>query len=253
MQAFKKVPPQFLRQSDRKLQLNEIYDRNDTMPQFALLASDGRQIGTWMRCKDYIQDAIWGSLKKVAYEVHGWQFDPKVDPTPSESWLILALKWPNKAPEHMNKAIENVKSTVENLETILKVPKYQRSKFSRRINDYFIVYGGLPWLRSPSTVSLFSWLLRAALTNDGRTFESLKKMKKFAVNNDGYYFRQGKYFVDFLLSNGFDAIENDWMKHESAYSVHASGFVGQSPKYARKVGTKYEDVPMDYDEEDDGF
>lgn len=249
MQGFKKISPHFLRPSTRKLNLSEIYE-NDQMPQFAILSPDGRQIGAWMRCKDYIQDVIWGSLKKRPYEVHGWAFDPNEDPAPSENWLILALKWPGQTPAQLDKAIENVKATVENLETILRVPKYQRSRFSRRIGDYFIVYGGYPWLKSPATVSFFSWLLRASLTNDGRTFESLKKMKKFAVNNDGYYFRQGRYFVDYLLEHGFDGVDNDWNKYQDAHEVHGRGFVGQSRKYAEKAGITYE---HEEDYEDDGF
>jgi hypothetical protein len=250
MLAYKPTPTNFMLPSNRNLSLSEAYGANDPMPEFAIMAADGRQIGNWMRCKDYIQDCVWGSKMGRSYEVYGWNYDPKVDPRVSDKWLILAMRWKNKTPEELDKGIANVKATVENLETRLKVPKYQRTRFSRRINDYFIMYGGENWLRAPALVSLFTWMTRASLTNDGQTFDSLMKMKKFVVRNDGYYIRQGKVFVDELLEKGFEGIPSDWNKYTEAYNVHGNGFVGAARTIAQQKGIKL-DYAYDYD--DDGF
>lgn len=237
MLSYKRVAKDFIKPG-RALKLSEAYGSDTNMPQFAIMAENGQQIGSWMRCKDYIQDVVWGSKQGVAYSVHGWQYDPAVDSRISEKWLILAIKWPSKSDAQLERALENAKHTLENLEKMLSVPKFQRSRFSRRIGDHFIIYGGQHWLKSAGTVSLLTWLLRASLTNSHQTFESLMMMKKFAVANDGYYSKRGKFYIDHLIKVGFEGIPSDWTTFSAAYQVHGNGFVGQSYQMATKLGAK---------------
>lgn len=251
MLSYKRVAANFIKPG-RVLSLSEAYSQND-MPQFAIMAENGQQIGSWMRCKDYIQDVIWGSKKGVAYEVHGWVYDPKEDPRTSDKWVILAMKWPTKTDVQLDKAIENVKATLEDLEKRLGIPKFRRSRFSRRIGDHFVIYGGTHWLKSAGTVSFLTWVLRASLTNRHQTFESLITMKnKFAVSNDGYYGKSGKPFIDNLFEVGFDGIESDWETFQQAYNVHGNGFVGQANKMSAKKGAQ-PDYEPEFDHADDGF
>lgn len=238
MLKFKTLSPDFIRKPRRELHLSEAYDANQDMPEFAIMAADGQQIGAWMRCKDYIQDVVWGSKREKKYSVHGWDYDPKLDPRVSDKWLILAMRWKSKTRDELNKAIANVKATVEDLEKRLGVPKFQRSRFTKAMGDYFVIYGGQKWLHSPGTVSLFTWVLRSALLNDEGTFDAMVKKKKFAVSNDGYYLRQGKIFIDTLLEVGFNGMSTDWDTIEEPYSVHGGGFVGQSYKLAQQKGIK---------------
>ena len=194
------------------------------MPEFAILAPDGSQIVTWMKCKDYIQDTIWGSMNNKYVSIYGWRYNPNKDPKPSSRYLLLALRWVGRDSE-METYLYNVQETVEDLESRLRIPKVDRTRFSRASGDKFVIYGSNKWKRCAATVSFFTFLIRASLTNSGGKLETIGK--KTAVGKDAYYIKSGAPFIKRLLSKGFLGFKPDWHK-ECSEEIHDSGFVNYS-------------------------
>lgn len=221
--AYRTVSQSFLREFTGDDYLEEEYSKYAKMPQFAVVSPDGRQIGPWMKCKDYIQDVWWGYQHKRSYECHGFSYQYGEDPAPSNRYLLLAIRWEGKTPTEIRKMLDNVKRTVENLEKRLRIPRHLRTRFSRQMNDYFIVYGCPKWLGAVKLVSFFSWLLRASLCNDGGRIETINDT--CPVKKDAYYKKQGMVFIKHLLKAGIDSIKSDWMEKRDIYTCHSEGFV----------------------------
>jgi len=236
MLAFRKVPNTFIRQSESQMNLCEDYSDN-TMPQFAVLSPDGTQVGSWMKCKDFIQDTIWGSKNNVEYELYGWYFNPSESKI-SKRYLLLGIKWPSKSSDEMKECLANVKGTVENLEKRIGIPMFQRTRFSRILKgdtSHFVIYGSPAWMRCVGTVSFFTWLLRASLRNVGQTLESIAN-GDCPVNKDSYYLRTGEAFISQLLSHGIESFIPDW-KSRKVESVHHNGFVNYAAHLKSKRPT----------------
>jgi hypothetical protein len=236
VKALKKVPHDWFKEGPQK-GLSEIYGGGQDMPNFGIVAASGAQIGPWMRCKDYIQDTIWGGRKKQSYEIYGWTYKAGKDKRPSTRWLILALKWTSKASK-MPEYLDNVRRTVDRLEKHLKIPLCARTHFSDVMDDKFIVWGSPHWMRCVGTVSFFTFLLRAALFNTSGRFEDIPSQKKWPVGNDAYYAKDGALFIDLLMKEGFEAFESDWDGYTSVGAVHNNGFVGFSHRNRDKLGAK---------------
>jgi hypothetical protein len=222
---YRKVAEDFLK-SGKSLTLAQAYG-NCSMPEFAIVAPDGTMIGAWMRCKDYIQDVWWGFFNQKKYSIYGWEWNPESDPHPSTRWLLLAIRWAGKSQDEMQTMLENVKGTMEDVEKKLRIPRHLKSKFSTVRSDYFIVYGSPRWLKAVCTVSFFTWLIRASLTNTGKKYSTLDR-KKFAVTNDSYYANSGADTIKLLMEFGFKAIEADWQKYTEVRMVHNNGIQGQN-------------------------
>ena len=205
--------------------LSEMYNEAQSMPQFAILSSSGQQIGSWMKCKDYIQDCIWGGKFGKSYTCHGFEYTHGEDPLPNLKKLHLAVRYPNS--EHkLEDMLENIKTTVENLEKQIKIPKKDRTRFSKVIDNYFVVYGSKHWLKATHTISFFTFLLRASFLNVGGKINTIKETPP--VKKDIYYYKNGSKYIKMLKKNGIKNVEGNWDNHEThndAHAVHNSGFV----------------------------
>jgi len=222
--------------SSESKSLNQVYNHDEDMPEFAILGSKGEQIGPWMKCKDYIQDTIWAGKAKKSCSVYGFSYKHGVDPEPCLSRLMLALRWPSKSLPQMARMLINTKRVVEDLETRLKVPKFERTRFTRVKDSHFIVSGSPVWLKSSHTVSFFSFLIRGSLLNETGRLETSRDSSP--VKKDVYYLLTGKKFIKNLLENGVDSLESNW-NVESANNLHNHGFVHYSTnKLSAKTPTK---------------
>ncbi len=216
--------------------LSEIYSKGKSMPEFCVLSKNGEQVGAWMKCKDYIQDTIWGGKFGVTFNCHGFQYRHGTDPLPSTDKLILAIKYEGKEKE-LPQMIINVKKTVENLECRLKIPACQRTKFSRAIGNYFVIYGSHLWTKATHTISFFTFLLRGSLNNKGGKIETIGTTPP--VKNDTYYFKNGRGYIDLLSKVGINDIESNWdlhKDHKDPYKIHGGGFVDNSNRMAKEAG-----------------
>lgn len=207
-------------------QLEEEYTPGTLMPQFAILSDFGYQIGPWIQCKDYVQDAVWGAMFGFDVSVYGFRWSPVDDlPRASLRKLMLAMRYPGEEDE-LPKMLSNVKKTVENLESRIRIPKCQRTRFSSITDGYFVVYGSHHWLKATHTISFFTFLLRSSMNNSGGTVETIGTTPP--VKKDTYYHETGKKYIKTLIKNGIDGIESNWEQYSKARDsqrVHNGGFV----------------------------
>jgi len=233
----REIPSGFFRPCNKKYNLAEIYGREESMPEMTLVAEDGRQIGAWVKCKDFIQDVYWAKQNRVSYSIYGYDYNPTIEPLPSDRNLILAMRWKGKSDKQMDKMMGNVKRTVEWVERNIPwknrdgktrngIPKFLRSEFTKTQNGVFIIFGSRIWFRSIACISFFTWLIRASLMNEGETIDSIGKTPP--NKKDIYYLKSGKRFVETLMEKGLDAFKPDFDNHDSVVSVHNNGFVGWS-------------------------
>lgn len=223
-----------------KSTLSEAYNKTSSMPEFAIMSEDGRQIGPWMRCKDYVQDCIWGGMFKESYQVHGFKYTHGEDPAPNLKKLHLAVRFITEKHQ-LADMLENIKKTVENLEERISIPKKDRTKFSRVIDNYFIVYGSKHWLKATHSISFFTFLIRATFLNIGRKIETIGTTPP--CGKDTFYFKNGRKYMEMLSEHGIKGVESNWDSHKSASACHDDGFVAWSDKNGGK------DKPKDTEED----
>lgn len=211
--------------------LIEAYSKSSPMPEFVLLSLEGNQIGPWMRCKDYIQDCIWGGMFGKTYNCHGFGYTHGKDPKPNLENLHLGMRFLAKT-QQLEEMLENVKETVHDLEERVGIPPEERTRFSSVIKDkfnYFIVYGSKHWLKATHTISFFTFLLRGSFQNKKRKIETIGKTPP--CKNDTYYFNSGKKYMKMLSDGGINGVKSNWDKHKDhndPYQLHEGGFVNWS-------------------------
>jgi hypothetical protein len=229
MLALREVDKNFFKPNPNAPHLNEIYDAGDNMPEYALLGPTGDQVGSWMKCKDYIQDAYWGQRHGIAYSIYGWDFDPTKNKV-SNRYLLLAVRWKGKSDAELSNCLKNSKKTIERLESRVKIPKYRRTRFSPVIDGMFIVWGSPDWLRAIATLSFFTCILRASFLNEKGTLD----IKNAPNMKDLYYLKSGKPFIEEMKKSGLKAFKPDWddygekgqaPKASAVGRVHGNGFV----------------------------
>lgn len=227
----------FFRASTKQYGLAEIYGREESMPEMTLVAEDGKQIGAWVKCKDFIQDVYWAKKNRVSYSIYGYDYNPTIEPLPSDRYFLVAMRWKGKSDKQMDKMMDNVKRTTEWVERKIPwknrdgkarvgIPKFLRTTFTKSEGGVAVIYGSRIWMESIACISFFTWLIRASLLNEGETIDSIGKT--CPNKKDIYYLQSGKRFVDALMKKGIDAFQPDFDKHDSVDSVHNNGFVGWS-------------------------
>lgn len=222
------LPGNFIK-GGKKYELCENYSRHQDMVEFAVLKKSGIQVGDWMRCKDYIQDIIWGSKNKVSYSIYGWKFNydkDKIDPNN----LILALRRRAATKEMLSQYLKNCSSTIWDLESILGIPTPRRTKFSKIINDYFVVYTSKFWLRCIGTVSFLTWVLRSSIENNNGTWDShVNNKNNYHNRSDTYYLNDGAKFIEYIKENGIESLHPDWDRARVG-NVHNNGWVSYTAR-----------------------
>lgn len=220
------IDKDYIKPSRQHLRLNQAYSSNESMTEFSILKADGTQIGAWMKCKDYIQDSIWGSKNGRGYSIHGWSFDPDHDKLPT-TMLPLAVRW---LGEDISKMLPRVIGTMADVEKMLGFAEHNKTRFSgvhaANGHQFFVIYLSHLWLRCIGTVSFVSWLIRVSMLNAGKKYSTVKSCLR---GNDEYYFSGGERFIDKLFSRGIESFKSDW-SIDDVGQVHHNGFVAYASK-----------------------
>ena len=227
--------------------LSEEYSPDKDMPEYAVLSDDGQQIGCWMKCKDYIQDTVWGMKNEKSCEVYGFNYRHGVDPLPGKTNINLALRWIGKSEEEMSRMLINTKKVVEDMEKRLGVPKFKRTRFSKVNGCHFTLRASSFWMKSSQLVSFFTFMVRSSLLNKTGRLETSKDTAP--VKKDIYYLLSGKDFIKKILTEGPDFVDPNW-DSDNAYDVHNGGFVNYSKSVLKSksfsVGSQVQDDDWEF-------
>lgn len=199
---------------------------NQKVPELAIIGDDMKQIGPWMKCKDYIQDVICANNTQTNFYIYGFQYSYMSGPH-AKTGINLAIRWDGKTKDEMSTYFHNVRATLLAFEKKAKVSA--KSKVFLLKNNQILVLGSNDWRRCIATISFFATICRLGLLNTGKTiktFLQIKYDKSFA--QDAYYIGIAQTFVNKLLNDGIESfVEEDWQFASQDYipRCHGNGFV----------------------------
>ncbi len=242
--SFRYIKAKPIVQSTSVFSLSEIYNINTEMPEFAILSATGVQIGPWIKCKDFIHDCIWGAKSEKSYTMFGFKYVHGTDPLPNLKRLHLALRYRGTSTNTLNQILINPKKTIENLEKKLGFKSHERTKFSRIIENYFLIYGSKKWMTASHTVSFFTFLIRASLNNTGGRIGTIGKTSP--VKKDCYYYRGGSEYYKLLKSKGIEGFEPNWTSAKSVGDIHGCGFLSHTSAAYQDSGKLSEKDDWDF-------
>ena len=199
--------------------LNEIYQSTGIMFAFSSSPVNGfHQCHEWVKCRDFLPDAIRSQLTNKIYKVYGFIFDPdknpKIDLNKMRMFVTKALR--NK--EEVVKFKQKIKASLKLLhhfENIAKVGKTEILEVDTagqtKYKSIYLFIGSVMWLRSPFLISLYTFLIRLGdkefqFTNNTELKAEFKKLAdrqksgKIA-DNDAYYLTNSWNKLDLIIKN----------------------------------------------------
>jgi hypothetical protein len=153
---------------------------------FVFLSVKNEMCHTWIKCRDFLQDAVRNQLTGRADAIYGFKYDPKVDPKidlKKTRMLIKGIK--------LDETIEYSLRLVNHYE---KVAGFKpRSKITK-VDDMYIFLGAGEWSQSSVLISLYTLLIRLGcqkitFKNEKelvKAFENLINRKNNVVNDIAY-------------------------------------------------------------------
>jgi hypothetical protein len=184
--------------------LNEIYQSFDMKFSFANVDGSGKlvQCHEWVKCRDYLHDAVRTQLTGVESRVYGFTFSTSKNPELCLSRTMMLVT---------NKSIEDPKDFRRKLNKGLKLLHHYENMMGESLSKVCKVAGDTEkgykhvwlvtsskfWLTTPYLVSLFTLLLRCGMGDfDLRKHKKVEKALKAAAqnsklgNNDNVYLSQ---------------------------------------------------------------
>jgi hypothetical protein len=203
----------------------------------ALASKDGQQIGPWVFCKDFFQDAIRGYLNGISSGIWGYTYNPKTDPAiDMENARVMMTN--SADPDFVNKipAVLDFLNQVEKKMKISLTKAYEceNPPASYKKSGVFLFVGDKAWLQSSAALSMWTLLMRNGVVHTvgdkfNDTLDDIIKGKlKPAQRNDHLYLKFGKPGIDLVLENGVEkAFGKDVKKNYAAsiatHTIHHNG------------------------------
>lgn len=137
--------------------------------EFAHISREDHQVGPWVFCKDYLQDAIWGTVNKKVASIYGYYFDPKQEqkPTVLRARLLITNSGDTTMRDKVPLCEDFVHQVEDTLGIVMKTTfqecenppgKYKRS-------GVWLVEGSRRWVTSPVMLSMYTLLLRTGFVH----------------------------------------------------------------------------------------
>lgn len=147
----------------KKQNLCEIYQVIGT--QYAFLSPDNVQCHPWIKCRDFLHDALRCHITGKKDGIYGFTYNPGTNPPLDLKKMSLMVKRePNKDE---SKASENTKEMIDSALDILQcVEKYSGIKplsdiyRTTKNEDIYVFKGSADWMGSTFMISLYTFLIR---------------------------------------------------------------------------------------------
>lgn len=148
--------------------LSEIYQQTGTVFAFASLQKDGlTQCHEWVKCRDFLPDAVRSQITGKVCSIYGFVFDPKNNPNIDLDKIRMLVSKGSLNALKVQKFRRKIKSSLKLLnhfEDIAKVPKTKvvraNSSGQKKYKAVFLFSGPPMWLSSPFLVSMYTFLIR---------------------------------------------------------------------------------------------
>lgn len=207
--------------------------------ELALCSDDNEQIGTFVLCKDFFQDAIVSYLHDQTCGIYGYVYDPKkMPPIPQKNIKVLIA---NSGDKDFSDKISNLQDFLHQLEDRVGVSRSVIQKCENPPSKYasgiYLLTGDKKWMIAPPILSLWTLIARNGLVHkSGNKLEDtidqiINEKIKPGQKNDHIYLKWAKPGLDLILEKGIDALFGQDMKanypkeHAGHTMHHFSGIV----------------------------
>lgn len=182
--------------------------------ELALVSADNQQIGPFVYCKDFFQDAIKGFVNGTPSSIYGYSYNPKTQP-PIDLGNVRILLAHDKDADFLKKvpAVLDLLNQVEKKMglslTTWSVVTDPPAKYKSGVA---LLVGDGAWLRSSASLSMYTLLARNGLVHKVGT--SFDKTIQAIINgelpagqrNDSTYMKYGKPGMDLIIELGIDKV-----------------------------------------------
>lgn len=188
--------------------------------EMALCSAKNEQIGPFVYCKDFFQDAIKGFLSNTKSQIYGYVYDPATMPPIDLSAVRILLR--SKNDKLFNQKATGVLDLLNQVEQKLKLPP---SKMFTTDKDVVLLVGDKDWLRSSASLGLYTLLIRNGLVHEpGVSFmktinDIIDGKKKGGQRNDYLYLKFSKPGMQLMIDKGLDEVFGKDMKANYKSSV----------------------------------
>lgn len=198
--------------------------------ELALCSDDNKQIGTFVLCKDFFQDAIVAYLHNTTCGIYGYTYNPKtMPPIPQKNLKVFIA---DAKDTELRSKIPAVIDFLNQIEKKLNVQLTIAHECDSPPNKYekggiFLLTADKVWMHAPPLLSCWTLLARNGLRHKiGDNWETTIKnimdgTVKAAQAHDKTYITYGKPGLDLILEKGIEALFGKDMK--SNYPVATAG------------------------------
>jgi hypothetical protein len=133
--------------------------------QYAFLSSDNKQCHPWIKCRDFLHDALRCFVTKEKESIFGFSYDPEVDPPLDLTRTRLLVKrQPDKneknASEETTAMIDSAIAIVRCIEEYSGIEPLSELHRVAGEKDMYIFEGAVDWMESTFMISLYTFLIR---------------------------------------------------------------------------------------------
>jgi hypothetical protein len=244
--------------TSRNTELIEIYQ--PTGMEFSFLSpkeSGNEQAHQFVKCRDYLQDAVRATLHGKAFEVYGFRYDPETHPPIDlNSTRVLVSDWalrsgaapssgPAKDPKKRSKwflrrlaVAKRMINRYESCAGLSERTKALKVDFGKGadVSGTWLLEAPRAWLASPCLISMFTLLVRAGMKNlkIGKNSSVSESIKRHLTKNKVRYEEEGdpdaKYlekcvgFFETIMKNLDELFLNSEMKDNYPIDVRIRDF-----------------------------
>jgi len=150
---------------NKKQSLCEIYQAIGM--QYAFLSADNDQCHPWIKCRDFLHDALRSHVTGKKDGIYGFNYDPKANPALDlERMRLLVKRQPDKNKAEKD-ASENTKEMMDSALAILRLVENHAgikplSNLYRTSEDkdVYMFEGSSDWMESTFMISLYTFFIR---------------------------------------------------------------------------------------------
>jgi hypothetical protein len=157
MSEFNKVEIEWLKGSTSHI--GQVY--NSGM-EYAFVSDDMKQCHSFIYCKDFLQDAVWGNLHKKKAGIFGFTYDPKGKPPLCDAFTRVAIA--NSSDKSFKDKIPGMLDFINQLAAKLHIKRSQVFEVTNPPKKYksgaFLIDGSSMWMNAPPLLSMYSLFLR---------------------------------------------------------------------------------------------
>ena len=133
--------------------------------QYAFLSPDNVQCHPWIKCRDFLHDALRCHITGKKEGIYGFSYNPGTNPPLDlEKMRMMVKREPTKAesnaPENTKKMIDSALDIVRCVEDYSGIEPLSDVYYTTEDKDTYVFEGAVDWMESTFMISLYTFLIR---------------------------------------------------------------------------------------------